>query len=208
MNRMLIICLVVMGLGSNAYSTKCRAEEPQFEFKTPAGWRSERFALPAKFAPQMKFTGVEELRFAPGMYQRKAEDFLSYLFVFALENEGEINQAALQTELTAYYRGLSALVLKKKANDLAGSTTVKLELSKARQELSADWVKVKSYSGTVAWTEPFVTKKQQKLLITVDQFSVKGQQHQFVFVCASPANRDANIWKTLHQIRRDFSVKE
>ena len=34
----------------------------------PNGWRGERIALPPAFAPKMKFKGVEQVRFAPGMF--------------------------------------------------------------------------------------------------------------------------------------------
>ena len=145
------------------------------------------------------------MRFAPGMFQKSADDFLSYLFVFALEDQSEINQANLQTELTAYYQGLSASVLK---NDPIDATTVKLEPVQKQQSFSQEWNDVTSYSGTVEWTEPFVTKNRQTLRITVDQFSVKGHPQKFVFICASPAQRDANIWKVLHQIRQEFAIKK
>ena len=32
----------------------------------------------------MKLTGVEEIRFAPGMFKPESETFFTYVFVFAL----------------------------------------------------------------------------------------------------------------------------
>ena len=40
------------------------------EIETPKGWRTETLSLPTGFAKDMKLTGFEEVRFAPGMFRR------------------------------------------------------------------------------------------------------------------------------------------
>ncbi|MEM7393198.1 MAG: hypothetical protein AAF492_12705, partial [Verrucomicrobiota bacterium] len=65
-----------------ALSTVLSAPAENLVFKTPKGWFGERIALPTGFAPDMTLKGVEEIRFAPGMFKPDAADFFTYVFVF------------------------------------------------------------------------------------------------------------------------------
>ncbi len=47
----------------------------------PSDWRPEVIPFPLGFAPDLGLEGVEELRFAPGMFDAKAADYFSYCFV-------------------------------------------------------------------------------------------------------------------------------
>ena len=44
--------------------------EPSFFLPTPEGWRTETIPFPLEFAPEIKYEGLEELRFALGMMTR------------------------------------------------------------------------------------------------------------------------------------------
>ena len=60
-----------------ALSEATIAEEPiRVEIETPKGWRTETLSLPTGFAKDMKLTGFEEVRFAPGMF-RNGKSFVS-----------------------------------------------------------------------------------------------------------------------------------
>ncbi len=50
-------------------------DEPML--RVPEGWRHERFALPPEFAPETAWKGVEDLSFAPGMFENDAPDWFS-----------------------------------------------------------------------------------------------------------------------------------
>lgn len=86
-------------------------KEPPYQVPTPAGWAGETIALPPAFAPDMKWKGTEELRFAPGMFKPEAPDFFSYALLFWLPEDAETDTKAIERELLAYYRGLAAAVL-------------------------------------------------------------------------------------------------
>ena len=86
-------------------------KEPPYQVPTPTGWAKESIALPPAFAPDMKWKGTEELRFAPGMFKADAPDFLSYALLFWLPDDTAIDAKAMERELLVYYRGLAAAVL-------------------------------------------------------------------------------------------------
>src|ERR1700760_3139406 len=77
-----------------------------FQWAAPEGWRKETIPFPLEFAPSLKHKGLEELRFAPGMFKPGAPDFFSYAFVWWLEGEPPPAASALESELPVYFRGL------------------------------------------------------------------------------------------------------
>ena len=68
----------------------------------PAGWRSERLTFPLDFAPAIDLSGIEDLRFAPGMFQPGSESYFSYALALHLEGDVEIDLAFLQRFLDDY----------------------------------------------------------------------------------------------------------
>ena len=62
-------------------------------------WKGERIRLPPAFAPAMKLKGIEEIRFAPGMFQAQSDSFFSYAFVFSVAKDHELTQEVIQREI-------------------------------------------------------------------------------------------------------------
>ena len=77
---------------------------------TPAGWKHETIPFPLGFAPGIGHRGVEELRFAPGMFDPTSGGYWSYAFVWRTEDSATLAAPILQAELTIYFRGLLAAV--------------------------------------------------------------------------------------------------
>jgi hypothetical protein len=90
----------------------------------PAGWRTETFAFPIEFAPALHHRGVEELRFAPGMFEPGSPGYWSYAFVWRLDDAAELTPEALAAELTAYYVGLEKALDDKHAIEHPEATRV------------------------------------------------------------------------------------
>ena len=65
---------------------------------------------------------------------------------------------------------------------------------------------VVQYSGTLKWTEPFVTGKDQSLHLEIHAW--KGKVRNYLFYCASPTDpKKGEIWKTLRKLRKSFRVE-
>ncbi len=67
------------------YSLSMAQDNNPFILKTPTDWRYEKIDLPLDFAPSINYNGFEELRFAPGMFDREAEKYFTYVFVISIE---------------------------------------------------------------------------------------------------------------------------
>ena len=176
-------------------------------------WKGERIQLPPPFAPAMKLKGIEEVRFAPGMFDAASDTFFSYAFVFSVPKEQELTQQMIQQEILAYYRGLAGAILKRKGVDAdTGKFTFKLEQAKdatGTPEKVPASAKAIQYHGELVWVEPFVTAKPQVLHFEIQSWTDPARSRNYLFVCTSPKARwdsDAT-WKELRSIRRTFEVK-
>jgi hypothetical protein len=165
-----------------------------FSIESP-GWGGEVIALPPGFAPTMSIQGVEDIRFAPGMFKPKAEDFFSYLFVIVSNTGQRFDHAFICQELLAYYQGLAKAV-SKGAIDPSGFA-LELEPIKGLRTHAG-------YRGSLDWVEPFATRKPQTLY-----FDVQVQQHtgkDYLIVSVSPQGQDHEVWKALQKVRASFRV--
>ncbi len=203
MLRMIAVGLLMCG------AILVEEKSDDLKLAAPEGWGGETIELPPKFAPDMKLKGSEHIRFAPGMMKPASDSFFCYAFVFELEAEPALTEAVLKDEFLKYYRGLCTAVLNGKVPDVDPEKfTLELERVKAVTKSSADAKEASlptNYTGTLAWVEPFATKKAQKLKLDIRTWS--RDERNYIFVCVSPQARDAPIWKQLHKIRDDYLKK-
>jgi hypothetical protein len=180
-------------------------EKNQFALEAPADWGGETIKLPPGFARDMKWRGVEHIRFAPGMMQANSDTFFCYAFAFELDRNTDLTQEAVTAEFLKYYRGLCSAVAGAKIPDLDTSKfSFKLEPTKTKPTALAD-VKEIHYTGVLDWIEPFATRKPQKLNVEIQTW--KDDHHGYLFAGVSPQATDAVIWNQLHKIRDDYVSK-
>lgn len=178
-------------------------EKKPYQVPEPKGWNKESIDLPPKgFAPDMKWKGQEEIRFAPGMFKPDAPDFFSYALLFWLPDGEKIDAKTMETELLTYYRGLAKTVLasKKQEVDVAKFTlTIKEAKEKSGKRASGDTFM--AYAGELKWVEPFATGKAQTLRFEIQTWAAEKHKHQCLFICVSPKPTTDEMWKALREIR-------
>lgn len=193
MLRLLIIGLMCV-------PTVTADEHDKLALAAPAGWGGETIKLPPGFARDMKWTGVEHIRFAPGMMKGDSETFFCYAFAFELDRNTDLTQESIKAEFLKYYRGLCTAV--------AGGRIPDLDTSKFAFKLVATKTAVgetANYTGALDWIEPFATRKPQQLNVEIRTWT--DSEHNFVFACVSPQASDTAIWKQLHKIRDEYVNK-
>lgn len=176
------------------------ADAQEIEIDAPEGWRGETIKLPAPFAPEMKLKGIEEIRFAPGMFEKDEEDFFSYIFVFQVEESQSLNQTVLESELLAYYQGLCKTVLEDDADDV-DFDEFKIEIESVKSDAKEKSSPPVSYSAKLEWIEPFVTKQAQTLNLEIDVWQDAKSKQQMMFASVSPSKSDSEIWNQMREIR-------
>ena len=88
-----------------------------FSLPVPDGWQTETIPFPLEFAPQIPYSGLEELRFSPGMFEEGADDFWTYAFVWWVNPDDPTDAQALSGHLETYFRGLATAVAESRSID-------------------------------------------------------------------------------------------
>jgi hypothetical protein len=196
----IILCVALVPLAS-------LAAKETFHWATDKGWFGERIDVPTGFAPKMSWKGIEEIRFAPGMFKPGQPDFFSYVFIFSLETDNDLSPKSIREQILIYYKGLSSQVSTGKGRKVDVSKfSMELVPVKKSSIIPAQAGKSSSYIGTLHWVEPFATGRDQTLRFEIQAWKDDGRKRAYVFVCVSPQKTDAPIWKKLHGIGREFRV--
>jgi hypothetical protein len=206
-SRLILLLTAFFFVSASSLSAQ---DEPRFRFETGSPpWRGERIPLPPGFARDLGWTGVEEIRFAPGMFAPTEPDFFSYILVFALEPDSDISEKGLKRELLTYYRGLSKSVMANAGLEVeADEFTLALQkVDPAKSSAPAAASKSNAWVGTLDWVEPFATKKKQTLYLELHTW-MHGES-PVVLSCVSPIDRKdtGETWKNLRAIRKSFRLE-
>jgi hypothetical protein len=176
-------------------------KEPPYRVPTPQGWGKETIPLPPEFAPGMSWKGVEELRFAPGMFKPDSDTFFSYALLFWLPAGQKTDPRTMETELLTYYRGLARAVSGGKGREVdVGAFTLTIK-DADKPEKRPGGEPVAAFVGELKWVDPFATGKPQTLRLEIHTWPSEKHRHHCVFVCASPHPEAAAVWKALREIR-------
>lgn len=166
---------------------------PSLYTKAPADWRAEVIPFPLDFAPEIPLVGVEELRFAPGMFKADTPDYFSYSFIWWLDGEVAINPAMLQKNLLPYFKGLYDAVSKK---EVKKTDHFKVSITQTRERAWPGWAQ-HNFRGQAVWTDPFVTEKQLTLNLRAAQWYCTAQNKTAVYFALSPQPGDHALWSQL-----------
>lgn len=204
---MLRSCLLLTVLVSGSASGQSAKETP-YQVPAPRGWAKETIALPPAFAPDMKWKGTEELRFAPGWQKADGDTFFSYDLLFWLPNDQKVDAKTIEHELLSYYRGLAKAVFESKKQKVDTSAfTLTIKDAADKPDKRQDGTPVAGYVGELKWTEPFSTGKPQTLHLEIHTWPVAQHKHNCIFICASAQPETAAVWKTLREIRAGCTVR-
>ena len=205
MKHLLTLCVLLCC--ASAFGQADGVKEKYLFKTTPEPWRGERISLPPGFAPAMTLKGVEDIRFAPGMFDAAKEDFFTYVLILSIPEKPVLTDEMLRREFLAYYQGLGEQVGKGRGLNLDGKKfTLKLKKAKVA-DVPKKAQKVKAFTGELDWVEPFRTGKKQTLHLELHTWSYPDSKRQYVFACISPKKRDHALWKGLRKTRETFVVE-
>ena len=196
-----LLLLLLLSAGPTAAET--------FHWETGKGWFGERILLPPIFAPDMSWKGLEEIRFAPGMFKADQPDFFSYALVFSLEPDTDLSPKAIKEQVLLYYQGLSLRVSASKGRKVDPSKFT-IDMKPAVDKSGSAPVQAKdakTYLATLNWVEPFATGKSQDLHLEIHAWKDAASKRCYLFFCASPQETHKPIRKKLREIRKAFRIR-
>ncbi|WP_160114654.1 hypothetical protein [Aquimarina sp. AU474] len=157
----------------------------------PDNWRGEIIKFPLKFAPSLKYSGTEYVRFAPGWGTENAKDYFSYTFLWETNENPKLSTKKLESEMETYFDGLMSMI-----HEMSTESQKEINPSKAFFEKINDSI----YIGKVITYDAFITKKDVTLNIIVNyEFCDLAKKHLAKFNL-SPQSPDHSIWKKMDNI--------
>lgn len=200
-------CSMLCGLALTVSVFAHQAKDPPYQVPTPKDWGKETIQLPPAFAPDVKWQGAEELRFAPNWMKADSENFFSYALLFWLPASQKTDAKTLASELLSYYRGLSRAVSESKKRDVDVKTfTMTVKEASTQPAKRPGGEDATALVGELKWIEPFTTGKEQTLRMEIQVWQCPHHKSQCVFICASPQPETAVVWKALRAIRDGCTV--
>jgi hypothetical protein len=214
----LVMLLVVCSAAS--------AAGPGFRWPLPKGWNKETIPFPLSFAPQLKYQGTEELRFAPGFFDPQSPGYWSYGFVWWLDGKPELNEKTLNESLPAYFTGLCKAAAAKSLkldpsgikvaltaapNEVLRETTTPESQFDPKDPQVKELLKVKIpphrerlYRGEVDTYDPFVSGKPLKLYCEIEVWDCDASKRRIVLALLSPKPRPDPVWRDLDERSDEF----
>ena len=193
----LLIAIVCLSVAAQAQEHK-----PQL-LKEPANWEFERFALPPAFAPGITYKGAEELRFAPGMFNKDSANYFTYAFVTQLDNVTAISQTDIQDYLLNYYKGLCSITAMDRK--LVIDTTQITAVVEKKKDIPANET---IYKASMNIFGVFADGAAVKLNLEVKVLMAAAAKRTYLVVIASPREKTAAVWKTLYVIQKNFTIPD
>jgi hypothetical protein len=167
----------------------------------PPNWSAERFSFPLSFAPQINFTGNEELRFTPGWGNSKSDEYWAYTFLWFIKGKPALNQDTLNHYLTQYYNGLYLSNLKNKKTVPPASFTMADIKSIHRLQNDAE-----SYEGKIT-TLDFLTGQPITFYTRIHVRGYPQMNCTGILFEVSPQDYAQPVWIKMNNLVAGFSVK-
>jgi hypothetical protein len=161
----------------------------------PASWEFERFELPPAFAPQIAYKGFEELRFAPGMFNKDSANYFTYAFVAQIDKIIPISQRDVQNYLVWYYKGLCSVTARDRKLVIDSTKiTADVKLKPTGTSMQAVYEAAVNVFGVFADGAPV------KLNMEITVVNNPTTKKTFLVFLASPKEKKDPIWKVLNEI--------
>lgn len=171
--------------------------------EAPADWSKESFALPPSFAPDINFSGIEQVRFAPGWADSSSVQFWTYSFAWFVEGKQELTEKRLKELMQSYFTGLSQSVGQSK-----GIAAEKITKATASFTLTKKGDGTQSFEGKIQFFDVFFSRKLIELQVKAKEiYCSQVDKHLMVFFF-SPQRFDSQVWKGFDQIRSVRDCKE
>lgn len=171
-----------------------------YHLPEPTGWGIERFQVPVSFAPAIRYTGVEDIRFAPGWAKADNEEYWSYTFLWWLNGKLTFTEQIITRNLQAYYDGLL-----KVNTDSARYAALNPEPAIANiRQISTQQNDKASFEGHIRMTD-YMTLKPITLYCRFHLRYCKKARKTVLFHELSPQHFSHAVWKQLNQLWLDFT---
>lgn len=176
--------------------------QPPYSLSMPKNWGIERFSIPIEFATKIPYTGVEDIRFAPGWGLSESNDYWSYAFLWYLDGAPEIDAEDIQDNLKEYYSGLVRRNIDRRKIPAEKIVPTKTTFKSIAPVLGD----TQTFQGTIEMLD-YMAQKPMTLQCVVHIKRDEKADRTFVFHELSPQPGDSTIWASLDKLWADFDYR-
>ena len=199
MKNLLALFIFIVSLSIVAVAQE---HKPQL-LKEPANWEFERFTLPPQFAAGISYKGAEELRFAPGMFNKDSATYFTYAFVAQLDNVTAISQTDVEDYLLNYYKGLCNITAKDRKL-VIDITQITAAVERKKNTPADETI----YNASVNIFGVFADGAPVKLNLEVKVIMDAAAKRSYLVFIASPREKTDDVWKMLYRIQKEFTIPD
>ena len=167
--------------------TMCAQDKEHIDLlNTEEGWRKEAFRFPMRFAQEVDFDGVADVRFTKGWQDQTSPEFWSYIFAWNIILEEKLSESAIENYMHLYFDGLMNVVKKDKSMVLPPSSAV---------FTSTETLKGVDYKGKIRFYDAFFTEDIMTLNVLVTYKYCQEENKTIYVFRLSPKDMDDAIWQ-------------
>ncbi|WP_408041429.1 hypothetical protein [Tenacibaculum amylolyticum] len=157
-----------------------------------SSWGKEIFDFPIRFAKNINYKGIAEVRFPPkGWRNTEHPNFWSYVYAWYIDLDRKITKEELELNLQKYFDGLNNIEHNKNLNGYKASA--KILKIKTIDDLTV-------YIGKIQTYDRFATNKGLTLNIIIENRYCKAKQRNIIFFKFSPKSFYHKTWQMLQKI--------
>ncbi|WP_431134077.1 hypothetical protein [Psychroserpens mesophilus] len=162
-------------------------------FESDTTWLKEIIKFPIHFAPEIKYEGYEDLRFAKKWREETHEDFWCYTFAWHIKKLEKQSTNMLEETIKSYYDGLMTAVNKKEHFKVPETTVLFLKTDERNEDTD--------FLGKIYVYDSFITEDMITLNVRVKEYYCKDKKSSTVVFRLSPQNFDHDIWERFKKIK-------
>ncbi len=169
--------------------------------KEPADWRLETMSIPPGFAPGIKLTGSEEIRFAPGMFDTSSSNYFTCVLAILAEGAPELGAVDIKDFLEKYYSGLSTGVGQRK-----GLTPDPEQMKAVVHPAPAGPDAKNRFVAQVVFFDSFSDGRKITLNVEAQVIPRPATKKTCLILLVSPSPKTAAAWPSLRDIGKKAAM--
>ncbi|WP_298761206.1 hypothetical protein [uncultured Psychroserpens sp.] len=193
--------VLIIGLLLYSFSINAQEEQEKGVFVSDTTWLKEIIKFPLGFAPEIKYEGYEDLRFAKKWRDKDHPDFWCYTFVWHIKGIQKFTAKDLEEQMGFYYDGLMKAVNKKKDFEVPKTTTLIINTKENGYD-NADFV------GKLNVYDAFNTQKMITLNLLAKVYNCEENNTSNISFRLSPQDFEGHIWEKFKDIELRDDVCE
>lgn len=164
-------------------------------------WRKEELRFPLLFARSLPYKGEEHIRFAKGWGDTSSEEYFSYVFAWILEDNPNLDEDKIASDMTVYFSGLMKMGLITKFRFFK-------KLPLVQSSFIASNSTNKDFTGEIEVYDAFFKKEVITLHVKSSVSYCYGLKKHLVMFRLSPQQFENAVWNDLNAVEINAHCEE